>query len=54
MTAALTLQHVTVERGGRVVLNDVSGAVTRGALTAIVGPNAGKSTLPTSWPAGWP
>jgi branched-chain amino acid transport system ATP-binding protein len=43
---ALTLSNVTVERGGRPVVKDVSLEVPAGQVTALLGPNgAGKSSL---------
>lgn len=42
----LQARGLSLERGGRLILNDVDCAVDRGSLTALVGPNgAGKSTL---------
>lgn len=44
--AAITLSSVTVRRGSRTVLRDVSLTFPAGAITAVVGPSgAGKSTL---------
>jgi iron complex transport system ATP-binding protein len=42
----LAAENLSLTRGGRVVLRDVSAALRPGAITAIVGPNgAGKSSL---------
>jgi iron complex transport system ATP-binding protein len=44
--SALTIDRVTVQRGPRAVLDDVSVIFAAGRLTAVIGPNgAGKSTL---------
>jgi branched-chain amino acid transport system ATP-binding protein len=44
--SALTLQDITVERGGRPVVREVSVEIPAGQVTALLGPNgAGKSTL---------
>ena len=43
---ALRLRDLTVERGGRAVVRDVSVEIAAGQVTALLGPNgAGKSTL---------
>src|SRR4051794_33685361 len=43
---AFTLEHVTVRRGGAVLLDAVTCQIPSGACTALVGPSgAGKSTL---------
>ena len=43
---AIGLQGVTVELGGRAVVDDVSASVDRGEWVALIGPNgAGKTTL---------
>ncbi|MSP02810.1 MAG: ABC transporter ATP-binding protein [Acetobacteraceae bacterium] len=42
----IRLTHLTLRRGGREVVRDLSGTFAAGSLTAIAGPNgAGKSTL---------
>ena len=44
--SALLLRDLTVERGGRTVLKEVSVEIPDGQVTALLGPNgAGKSTL---------
>lgn len=44
--SALSLEAVTVKRGSRAVVSDVSVTFAAGRLTAVIGPNgAGKSTL---------
>ena len=44
--AAVTVSGLTVRRGGRVVLDDVSFEVARGTVTGLLGPSGcGKSTL---------
>ena len=44
--ARLDLRGLTVERGGRAVVRDVSIAIPAGEVTALLGPNgAGKSSL---------
>ena len=44
--SALLLRDLTVERGGRAVLKEVSVEIPDGQVTALLGPNgAGKSTL---------
>ena len=46
MGEALTLEGVSVARGGRLVVRDASLTVPRGEITALLGPNgAGKSSL---------
>jgi branched-chain amino acid transport system ATP-binding protein len=46
MSGTLTLEGLTVERGGRPVVKDVSLQVPAGQVTALLGPNgAGKSSL---------
>jgi branched-chain amino acid transport system ATP-binding protein len=43
---SLVLRDLTVERGGRAVVKDVSLEIAEGQVTALLGPNgAGKSTL---------
>ena len=43
---SIRLDHVTLRRGGREVLRDLTGVFRPGSLTAVAGPNgAGKSTL---------
>ena len=44
--SALQLRDLTVERGGRAVVREVSVEIPAGQVTALLGPNgAGKSTL---------
>jgi branched-chain amino acid transport system ATP-binding protein len=44
--SSLVLRDLTVERGGRAVVRDVSVEIEAGQVTALLGPNgAGKSTL---------
>jgi len=46
MTGVLELRDLTVERGGRPVVKEVSVEIPAGQVTALLGPNgAGKSTL---------
>ena len=46
MTGVLELRDLTVERGGRAVVKEVSVEIPAGQVTALLGPNgAGKSTL---------
>jgi branched-chain amino acid transport system ATP-binding protein len=46
MSGALELRDLTVERGGRAVVREVSVEIEAGQVTALLGPNgAGKSTL---------
>ena len=46
MSVALTLDELSVPRGGRTVVHDVSIQVPPGEITALLGPNgAGKSSL---------
>ena len=46
MSGTLELRDLTVERGGRAVVKDVSVEIAAGQVTALLGPNgAGKSTL---------
>jgi branched-chain amino acid transport system ATP-binding protein len=46
MSDPLELRDLTVERGGRAVVKDVSVEIAAGQVTALLGPNgAGKSTL---------
>lgn len=45
-TPLITLEHATVRREGRIILDDVSFTLEEGGHTALIGPNgAGKSTL---------
>ncbi|HDH57482.1 MAG TPA: metal ABC transporter ATP-binding protein [Bacteroidetes bacterium] len=44
--AAITLENVSVELGGRLILEDVTCRIEKGCLTGLMGPNgAGKTTL---------
>jgi zinc/manganese transport system ATP-binding protein len=46
VTSAIRLDRVTLRRGGREVLRDLTGTFAPGSLTAVAGPNGcGKSTL---------
>lgn len=46
MTAAIELDHVTIKRDGRVVVDDACLEINAGTIHVVIGPNgAGKSTL---------
>jgi iron complex transport system ATP-binding protein len=46
MSAALSLENVSVSLGGRVIVSDASVSLEQGRLVALIGPNgAGKTTL---------
>lgn len=46
MEPAITVRHLTVQRGRKTILRDFSAAIPKGKITAIIGPNGcGKSTF---------
>jgi zinc transport system ATP-binding protein len=49
MTPAIALDHVTIRREGRLVVDDASLAIAPGTIHVVIGPNgAGKSSLLTA------
>jgi iron complex transport system ATP-binding protein len=51
----IELQAITIKRGGRTLIGDVSATFRRGVVAAILGPNgAGKSTLIKGLTGEWP
>ncbi|WP_411991183.1 ABC transporter ATP-binding protein [Agarivorans sp. DSG3-1] len=41
-----TFNHISLQLGGNTILNDMSGKIAKGAVTALIGPNgSGKSSL---------
>ncbi len=55
MSSGLQACGISVERGGRCILQDASLEIARGKFTAIIGPNgSGKSTLLKALAGLWP
>lgn len=43
---AITIKNLVVERGGKTILHDMTASLSKGNITAVIGPNGcGKSTF---------
>ena len=52
-SSAFTLEHVSLVRDGRVIVDDISDHIHEGRATALVGPSgSGKTTASDAEPAG--